>query len=431
MPLPATTMMLRRRAFFFSAFALLRADAFLLVPTSRCAISLPQSGLAPTCQNRFSQTSKIILPHLDNTSLLSSALEASPAATVAAVAVAPPSLKAVALACAIPTLLGYYKSEYGVSYAYGTGQYYFLRCSSWYHSFAVNLINSFIHVLISFAIAVATVAYLTLRALPVSGVLPVPSAIAACHASAVFFYGIRLNLFLMYREIFVPRFAKMRERIEERAVKRGSRLARTPFILSCAVLYGCMTAPLLVMEKIYGNAPLLINGEDWPHLALLVSSVFTWLGFLLGAVGDLQKSYSKARNGDDHLVTGGVFSLFRHPNYTGEAIGWTANCAAAFVAVLSAGSGWVHWKDYLPYLAASVCGCMGICTVLSAATANLEQRQKDQYGDTEEYRTWMRGSWGGIFFKKKKSEKKANDAEENVDKVIELDVKDEAEGTGI
>mmetsp|Transcript_100 Transcript_100/g.200 ORF Transcript_100/g.200 Transcript_100/m.200 type:complete len:393 (-) Transcript_100:124-1302(-) len=392
-------MMLRRRAFFFSAFALLRADAFLLVPTSRCAISLPQSGLAPTCQNRFSQTSKIVLPHLDNTSLLSSALEASPAATVAAVAVAPPSLKAVALACAIPTLLGYYKSEYGVSYAYGT--------------------------------AVATVAYLTLRALPVSGVLPVPSAIAACHASAVFFYGIRLNLFLMYREIFVPRFAKMRERIEERAVKRGSRLARTPFILSCAVLYGCMTAPLLVMEKIYGNAPLLINGEDWPHLALLVSSVFTWLGFLLGAVGDLQKSYSKARNGDDHLVTGGVFSLFRHPNYTGEAIGWTANCAAAFVAVLSAGSGWVHWKDYLPYLAASLCGCMGICTVLSAATANLEQRQKDQYGDTEEYRTWMRGSWGGIFFKKKKSEKKANDAEENVDKVIELDVKDEAEGTGI
>ena len=137
MPLPATTMMLRRRAFFFSAFALLRADAFL--PTSRCAISLPQSGLAPTCQNRFSQTSKIVLPHLDNTSL-SSALEASPAATVAAVAVAPPSLKAVALACAIPTLLGYYKSEYGVSYAYGTGQYYFLRCSSWYHSFAVNLI---------------------------------------------------------------------------------------------------------------------------------------------------------------------------------------------------------------------------------------------------------------------------------------------------
>jgi len=390
-------MVLRREgAFLFAAFALLGADAFL--PTSHHAtcISLPRAPARPNFH--FPTT----LVRDEDTSSSSSALEAAPAATItaaAATAVAPPSLKAVALACLVPTLLGFYKSEYGVSYAYGS--------------------------------AVAAVAYMTLRTLPVSSVLPVPSAIAACHASAVFFYGVRLNLFLAYREIFVPRFAKMRERIEERAVARGSRLARTPFILSCAVLYGCMTAPLLIMEKIYGSAPLLINGQDWPHLALLVSSVFTWFGFLLGAIGDAWKSFSKARNSDDHLVTGGVFSLFRHPNYTGEAIGWTANCAAGFVAVLSAGSGWQHWKQYLPYLGASVAGCMGICTVLSAATANLEQRQKDQYGDTEKYKAWMRGSWGGIFFKKKTEMKKANDAEDNAEQGIELNVRDEAEGTGI
>ena len=393
-------MVLRQRALLFAIFALLGADAFQ--PTSRHAISLFRSGvgLAPARTKSHFPTTKFRDENTSSSS--SSALEAAPAASVAAAAaaaVAPPSLKAVALACLIPTLLGYYKSEYGVSYGYG--------------------------------FAVAAVAFMTLRALPVSSVLPVPSAIAACHASAVFFYGVRLNLFLAYREIFVPRFAKMRERIEERAVRRGSRLARTPFILSCALLYGCMSAPLLVMEKIYGNAPLLINGEDWPHLALLVSSVFTWFGFLLGAIGDLHKSFSKARNGDDHLVTGGVFSLFRHPNYTGEAIGWTANCAAAFVAVLSAGSGWQHWKQYLPYLGASLAGCMGICTVLGAATANLEQRQKDQYGDTEKYKSWMRGSWGGFFFKKKAEKKKTNNVEDNFDKGIELDVKDEAEGTGI
>lgn len=391
-------MVLLQRAFLFAAFALLGVDAFQ--PTSHRAVSLSRAGvgLAPSRKSFPTTTKQVIQKNTSSSSSSSSALEAAPVATVAA-AVAPPSLKAVALACLIPTLLGYYKSEYGVSYGYG--------------------------------FAVAAVAFMTLRALPVSSVLPVPSAIAACHASAVFFYGVRLNLFLAYRETFVPRFAKMRERIEERAVRRGSRLARTPFILSCALLYGCMTAPLLVMEKIYGNAPLLINGEDWPHLALLVSSVFTWFGFLLGAIGDLHKSFSKSRNGDDHLVTGGVFSLFRHPNYTGEAIGWTANCAAAFVAVLSAGSGWQHWKQYVPYLGASVAGCMGICTVLGAATANLEQRQKDQYGDTEKYKSWMRGSWGGFFFKKKSEKNKAEDAEDNVDKGIELDVKDEAEGTGI
>jgi hypothetical protein len=74
---------------------------------------------------------------------------------------------------------------------------------------------------------------------------------------------------------------------------------------------------------------------------------------------------------------------------------------------------------------------MGICTVLGAATANLEQRQKDQYGDTEKYKSWMRGSWGGFFFKKKSEKNEADNVEDNVDKGIELDVKDESEGTGI
>eukprot|EP00562_Extubocellulus_spinifer_P003658 CAMPEP_0178536536 /NCGR_PEP_ID=MMETSP0696-20121128/36131_1 /TAXON_ID=265572 /ORGANISM="Extubocellulus spinifer, Strain CCMP396" /LENGTH=416 /DNA_ID=CAMNT_0020168749 /DNA_START=43 /DNA_END=1293 /DNA_ORIENTATION=- len=323
------------------------------------------------------------------------------AAVAAAASAAPPSLKAVALACLLPTLLGYYKSEYGVSYAYGT--------------------------------AVASVAFMVLRSLPASTVLPVPSAIAACHSAAVLFYGVRLNLFLLYRELFVPRFAAMRERIEERAKKRGSRLSRTPFILSCAVLYFCMTAPLLVTRKIYGSAPLLINGEYWPHIALLVLSCTAWFGFLLGALGDAAKSISKARNGDDHLVTGGVFSLFRHPNYTGECIGWTANCAAAFVAVLSAGSGWQHWKKYLPYLGASVFGALGISTVLSAATANLEKRQEEQYGDTQAYKDWIKGSWGGICFSKNSSSKNSDDKDGDgaVDPGIELDISDEAEGTGI
>lgn len=274
---------------------------------------------------------------------------------------------------------------------------------------------------------------MVLRSLPVSTVLPVPSAIAACHAAALFFYGVRLNLFLLYREVFVPRFAKMRERIEERAKKRGNRISRTPFILSCAVLYFCMTAPLLVTRQIYGSAPLLINGEDWPHMALLVSSCVAWSGFLLGALGDAAKSFSKARFGDDHLVTGGVFTLFRHPNYTGECIGWCANCAAAFVAVISAGSGWAHWRQYLPYLGASVFGALGISTVLGAATANLEQRQKEQYGDTQAYKDWVKGSWVGVCFSNSSSANSSTNEKDDaaVDPGIELDIGDEDEGTGI
>ena len=47
----------------------------------------------------------------------------------------------------------------------------------------------------------------------------------------------------------------------------------------------------------------------------------TWFGMGLGALGDFNKSLVKKLKGEDHLVTGGNFSLFRHPNYTGEMIG--------------------------------------------------------------------------------------------------------------
>ena len=165
---------------------------------------------------------------------------ATAAAAVASAAPVPP-LKAVALVCLLPTLMGYWKSEYGVSYAYGT--------------------------------AVASVAFMVLRSLPKSSVFVFPTSIAACHATAVLFYGIRLNLFLLYRELFVPRFAKMRERIEERAKKRGSRLSRTPFILSCALLYGFMSAPMLVTRKICGDAPLLLGQGGYLNLGFLESGL--------------------------------------------------------------------------------------------------------------------------------------------------------------
>ena len=125
-------------------------------------------------------------------------------------AVALPTLPILAAACTVPTCLGFWKSEYGVSYAYGA--------------------------------ATATVGALVLRA--------APNRLAAAHALCVLCYGVRLNVFLLWRELSVERFRKFRETIEDRAKASGGRLKRTPFVLSCAFLYYCMTAPLLITSSL-------------------------------------------------------------------------------------------------------------------------------------------------------------------------------------
>ena len=114
-------------------------------------------------------------------------------AVIAAPIVAMPTAPVLCAACTIPTLLGFWKSEYGVSYAY----------------------------------ALATLA---------AGALVIKAAktqVAALHAGCLCLYGLRLGLFLVYRELTIQRFREFRDKIETRATERGSRLSRTPFIMGC------------------------------------------------------------------------------------------------------------------------------------------------------------------------------------------------------
>ena len=116
--------------------------------------------------------SLIITPHHHRGPSLAPQLLAHRAA---APVLALPSTAALAAASTIPTLLGFWKSEYGVSYAYG------------------------------FAMAAAGAIHLAN-----------PSPLAVAHAAVVLAYGARLNLFLLYRELAIPRFRKFRETIEVR-----------------------------------------------------------------------------------------------------------------------------------------------------------------------------------------------------------------------
>jgi len=91
-----------------------------------------------------------------------------------------PEAGAVAAACIVPSTLGFWRSEYTVSYGYGTAM------------FASGLL------------------------LILAGATPLGMA----HALVVCLYGIRLNAFLLYRELKIERFQKFVDKIEHRAKER-------------------------------------------------------------------------------------------------------------------------------------------------------------------------------------------------------------------
>ena len=339
-----------------------------------------------------------------NSGIVHAAKKSISKAVAAPSVVLPPNHQLV-LACILPTLLGFYKSEYGVSYGYGTAiaATSYLVLSSMASAAGTPLLPSTITlstIIPSIQVFVTALASIT-------------ASLPAFHAASLFFYGTRLDLFLLYRELCLPRFRAMRERIEDRAKKQGSRWKRTPFIVSCAFLYYCMMCPILVTTKLCGSLTMSGFGGSVTLLeqGLRMFVGLTLSGFLLGAIGDLNKSLGKVINGDEALITGGVFRFFRHPNYTGEVIGWVSSCLAAFTAVAwktSQGEGLTVWKSQAPYLFMSVLGAIGISFVLSTATAGLEYRQKEKYGDTDEYKAWVKKSWVGFTMGQRKEASDVN-----------------------
>ena len=244
-----------------------------------------------------------------------------PRARVAVVA-ALPSCASVATACVVPTCLGLWKNGYSVSYGYGG--------------------------------AMLAVGAMT---------LPHTTGLAALHSAAYIGYGLRLILFLLYRELSLPASV---HQMTPRDGTIGQRLERLPVILSCAILYFCMAAPL----RLTGAAAGFSNILGRAAIATMHA------GFLLAAVGDTWKSAVKARDGAGQLVTTGPYSVLRHPNYTGETIAWTASFFAGVVAAASSGAG----ASRTGWIAASALGALGIGFVLAEATAGLEKKQKLTYG---------------------------------------------------
>mmetsp|Transcript_27294 Transcript_27294/g.31156 ORF Transcript_27294/g.31156 Transcript_27294/m.31156 type:complete len:346 (+) Transcript_27294:246-1283(+) len=203
------------------------------------------------------------------------------------------------------------------------------------------------------------------------------------HAAIYILYGIRLCGFLLNREIRLP--------VEIHQMKRRDasfleRLKRLPIVTGCSALFFCMAA-----------APMRALALVQPECNALTISTLAigFTGFLLAAVGDWYKSKIKARDGPQKLVTSGPFRYFRHPNYTGEIIGWT--CLCLLLPLMSAGG---NIRRVIPWLIPSIIGWAGMvfAVLMGEATVDLEKKQKEKYGGTPEYKEWIKSSWSGPMF---------------------------------
>lgn len=252
----------------------------------------------------------------------------------------------LAIASTVPSLLGLWKRDYTVSYGYGGAM-------AW------------------------------AGALSIARGAAAASPLALAHAILYVAYGVRLSLFLLYRETQIPLFAELRERIEARAPE-GSRLKRLPFCFSVSGLYFSMAAPIKLTEAL-GAAPAA-------HAAAVGALIGVgYVGMVIAALGDLQKTLAKARGAG--LVTGGLFTRLRHPNYTGESLLWLASTLAGVVAAFGGG---LPRATTAVWTALSLVGCAGIEFVLAQATENLESKQLEKYGFSPAYEQWVRRSWSGF-----------------------------------
>lgn len=144
--------------------------------------------------------------------------------------------------------------------------------------------------------------------------MPVKTTAATWVTALVTIWGVRLFVHLAKRNIGKPedyRYVNMRKRW-------GTHFARLKAFLNVFVLQGVLL--YLVSLPIFSiNTSDVTSFYWWNYLGIVVWGV----GFFFEVVGDYQLTmFKKDVTNHGKLLTTGLWSITRHPNYFGEATSW-------------------------------------------------------------------------------------------------------------
>ncbi|MBR6154662.1 MAG: DUF1295 domain-containing protein [Treponema sp.] len=184
----------------------------------------------------------------------------------------------------------------------------------------------------------------------------------------LFLYGLRLGGYLLYREIKTPAYNKRvgGEIKDKKSVSIGSKIL---LWLSCAILYLCMTSPVLFRME-WG--PLM----SW-DVCTIIGIVLMVTGITFEVLADYQKSTAKKKT-PGRFVDTGLYRFVRCPNYLGEILLWTG----VFLCGCPAMRGW-QWI-------VAVIGLLLIYYVMFSGARRLELRQNKSYGEDPEYQNYVK-----------------------------------------
>jgi steroid 5-alpha reductase family enzyme len=194
---------------------------------------------------------------------------------------------------------------------------------------------------------------------------------------AAVLYGIRLSVFLLYREWTVSHINRQTKEFDDQQVSRA-----LPVAVMLAILYACMVSLVLFalrsQEKLVITTPLSVVG-----------ALMAYLGLVMEAVADQEKlrfkRQHKVRYGHAQFVspTTGLYMLCRHPNYTGEVVFWTGIFLGGRNGSTTAASDVIGW----------ICGTIGwvsIVSIMLGSAKRLDRKQTKLYGGQRDYENWKR-----------------------------------------
>ena len=220
---------------------------------------------------------------------------------------------------------------------------------------------------ISIGYAASIVAFVVVTAI-VFGADLRPVVIAQLLAALV--WGLRLGSYLTIRE----RNAAYQSTVKDQTDRSQSLslMVKAGIWISVSLLYVCMFAPVVFLAA-------AVSELTKQQMLLSAAGVgIMWLGLIIEAAADHQKSRLKANN-PKAFANSGLYRWVRYPNYLGEILFWLGNFLAAVVAYQT----WWHWVIAL-------IGVSCIVLIMMGSAKRLEHKQDERHGADEKYREYVR-----------------------------------------